>query len=812
MFRSANTSCMDVVLHFLYCRLQKPELAKKELKGLWPCKDVQQQKAFQKVLREFLLDLAQQKAIPRRLANAAQSLFKNAAGTRLTELLGLMSSLALQQHHARLFPADSARLNPLPLEEQLLGAPLGSQLEAVAGAQIAVQMKQLRSSIRAFASVQEDWDKAAAELSARYASARQCQQHFQPAELTAAKRQCKPHKEPSAMPASMHAGNPPSGYAAHAAIDNLSDWTCSRRTPSLPGHGPLPQQPRLKQLHDLTTSLQAHLASHAGLQSLAQQALLSRHHPCQIDGTALQQGQRSASTHVPSAEQRTATLQPSAPARGRTCTNDRPESTGHPGFRETGAGAICAELASAASSLHDKHHKRPISSGSRPQKSERKPLQELQPSQTLSKAAAHTTTGHADKPLVTSHLSGEPEHDNLHVSEQTTERTPKDSEPPLQPSKICSSPKQGPYASDAANDANNTMQQAGQAVAQLADAASPDKQIADSGGSIEANTASAQHLGEQLRAYDQQGVDLIELFKGANQQIQDLRKQLQHSAGVTPEGSLVSIAMPAAKGGREQAQLVLTLNQQRDRLAQLQAMHNSLQEELNAAGQMKAALQEQTGKIMKAHPGPLRSYIASSAAEHEAKLPTPAQSAVVPSKGTVSGRAGLALVPPTPAPEAAFRAALSAKAEPGPCRLDVQARPGQQAVLPSPQPSVRRGLPGPTAIKASIMRAADARQQQDCISHVPDLMHPLQPSVGVQTPGEGNEHAEQATIMSAKDSSSCIQPRRLSYSGSASSQPTALHIGTAAAHETGTSVSKSAIAQNAPVSVASLLQRMRRLQ
>ena len=87
------------------------------------------------IIREYLLDLAQQKLIPRRLANAAQSLFKNAAGTRsgnagyldvynwplqamvlcflhhvcrLTELLSQMSSLALQQHHGRLFPADAA--------------------------------------------------------------------------------------------------------------------------------------------------------------------------------------------------------------------------------------------------------------------------------------------------------------------------------------------------------------------------------------------------------------------------------------------------------------------------------------------------------------------------------------------------------------------------------------------------------------------------------------------------------------------------------------------------------------------------------
>lgn len=29
MFRSTNNSCLDVVLHFLYCRLQKPETAKK---------------------------------------------------------------------------------------------------------------------------------------------------------------------------------------------------------------------------------------------------------------------------------------------------------------------------------------------------------------------------------------------------------------------------------------------------------------------------------------------------------------------------------------------------------------------------------------------------------------------------------------------------------------------------------------------------------------------------------------------------------------------------------------------------------------
>ena len=57
------------------------------------------------------------------------------------------------------------------------------------------------------------------------------------------------------------------------------------------------------------------------------------------------------------------------------------------------------------------------------------------------------------------------------------------------------------------------------------------------------------------------------------------------SAGLSPEGTLVSVAVPVGKGGREQAQLNLMLNQQKDRLAQSEAMQTSLQAELHAAGE-----------------------------------------------------------------------------------------------------------------------------------------------------------------------------------------------------------------------------------
>ncbi len=146
MFRKTNVGCMEFVLHFLYCRLERPDRVKKvsrvqsigapamttqatslltnllnlgfkgdmALQGcptaeslsegrsnqpahlsymqtlaceLMTCCNscqcmIKHRKTLLQVVREFLLDLAQQKLIPRRLANAAQSLFKNAAGSR----------------------------------------------------------------------------------------------------------------------------------------------------------------------------------------------------------------------------------------------------------------------------------------------------------------------------------------------------------------------------------------------------------------------------------------------------------------------------------------------------------------------------------------------------------------------------------------------------------------------------------------------------------------------------------------------------------------------------------------------------------
>lgn len=60
----------------------------------------------------------------------------------------------------------------------------------------------------------------------------------------------------------------------------------------------------------------------------------------------------------------------------------------------------------------------------------------------------------------------------------------------------------------------------------------------------------------------------------------------------------MSVAVPAAQGGREQAQLALMLDQQKDRLAQLQAMQTTLQTELQAAGMRTTCKTEFNG------PGP----------------------------------------------------------------------------------------------------------------------------------------------------------------------------------------------------------------
>ncbi|KAK9866939.1 hypothetical protein WJX84_010770 [Apatococcus fuscideae] len=331
MFRSTNVSCLDFVLHFLYCRLQRTELVRKDLKGLWPCKDVQQQKAFEKVIREFLLDLAQQKAIPRRLANAAQSLFKNAAGTRLTELLSMMSSLALQQHHARLFPQDAAKLDWLSSEEQLLGPALSCQLEMVADAQVAAQLKLLKTHLQSFAAAQEGWDGTAAELSSRFTAARKHLQpqadagHQAPEAAIKSVSDSAGQQLSAAQASNTVGGSDAPGYSSshdHPGNDVLASGSGSTAT-ARPATSRLLLQEELKfkQLHGLTASIQEHLASHTHLHGLAQQALLSSHHPSQIDGGSQEHEARGRDAEVPSVSKLKGAV-----ARGNTADASAPAS------------------------------------------------------------------------------------------------------------------------------------------------------------------------------------------------------------------------------------------------------------------------------------------------------------------------------------------------------------------------------------------------------------------------------------------------------------------------------------------------------
>ena len=112
------------------------------------------------------------------------------------------------------------------------------------------------------------------------------------------------------------------------------------------------------------------------------------------------------------------------------------------------------------------------------------------------------------------------------------------------------------------------------------------------------------------------------------------------------------------------------------------------------AGQMKAALQEQARKVMKAHPDPLRPCMAPCHAEHQALLPSPGISEVVPASQPPGKEAELALVPSTPSPAVYTRAGLVATAASEADDCDGHAAAAEQAASPCSQPMVQPGQPG----------------------------------------------------------------------------------------------------------------------
>lgn len=98
---------------------------------------------------------------------------------------------------------------------------------------------------------------------------------------------------------------------------------------------------------------------------------------------------------------------------------------------------------------------------------------------------------------------------------------------------------------------------------------------------------------------------------------------------------------------------------------------------------MKAALQEQASKLMRAHPDPLKPCVASSD-PGETLLPSQAATEPIPAPRKPTDAAGLLLVPPTPAMS---KPGLPAGAGSQTGSSDGQATLAEQASSPCSQPA-----------------------------------------------------------------------------------------------------------------------------
>lgn len=253
--------------------------------------------------------------------------------------------------------------------------------------------------------------------------------------------------------------------------------------------------------------IQAHLSSHAGVESLAQQALLSRHHPCQIDRTAWQRPTTSATTA-------TATS-------GSTAYSPKTHGSGELG--PVDSHGKHAMLEPAANRSHDKHCKRPEPGVSTPKKLDRKPLQELQPGQALSAfAAACLSSKHADRSQA-DQLPRQPvqqEQANAQTAgdksnSHSTNFYNEDLQPPSGLAG-CKPPELGSFAD---RDPVKHMQWSGQRSAHEDSAASIDRACESHDGSIEPKEAPKQQPEKRPGGHYQGSLDLIDIFQVGSKMI-----------------------------------------------------------------------------------------------------------------------------------------------------------------------------------------------------------------------------------------------------------------------------------------------------
>lgn len=233
--------------------------------------------------------------------------------------------------------------------------------------------------------------------------------------------------------------------------------------------------------------MQAHLSAHAGIDSLAQQALLSRHHPCQIDGTAWQQPTTSASSVSHAHIDGIHGLGDSQPV-------------GSQGKRAT--------VEPAAERLDDKYRKGPEPGVKTPKKPDRKPLQELQPGQALSASPAAGLAGaHADRFCKADQLPRQP----VQQEQPGAQPNGNDSQGLKPQSGLTGhrSPKLGSFADS--NFASH-MQRSGQRSAHEDSAAFIDRACQSHDCNVEPKEAPQQQPEGRAGAHHQNSLDLIDLF------------------------------------------------------------------------------------------------------------------------------------------------------------------------------------------------------------------------------------------------------------------------------------------------------------
>lgn len=236
--------------------------------------------------------------------------------------------------------------------------------------------------------------------------------------------------------------------------------------------------------------VQAHLSTHAGIESLSQQALRSRHHPCQIDGTAL--------------------LRLSLPA---------PVTSGTDGQSDKAHGLTDSQPVSShgkhavvepAADRQDGKQQKGLEPGLlMPRQPDRKPLQELQPGQALPAFPAACLSGtKADK----FQKADQPPSEHVQ-QEQLSVQPNEDTSQGLKPQSGISGHRPPVLESLADSKPADHMQQSGQRSAHEDSAASLDRACEPHDFSGAYEEAPKPQPEGHAESKHQHSLDLIDLFK-----------------------------------------------------------------------------------------------------------------------------------------------------------------------------------------------------------------------------------------------------------------------------------------------------------